>query len=168
MTKKNQDEKKYLPEESGDSKGGKTGAVEFHYRDILSTDERDDNLPEAEAKHLLTVQIARHYELVNEQRLKRKERDAIKNGRVNTSSYDALGLRRGGGGGGDISPYKKHPISDNAQFSGATDRKVTGVPCENNAETNEQNKNDLLNELQLRHRLTHQPKFNPRPRGPMG
>lgn len=174
MTKKTDDEKKHLPEEEGESgQGGKSGAVEFRYRDILSGDARDDALPDSDIHHLLIVHEDIHKERVDNQKNKRKERDDIKNGRVNAKNYDALGLRIGsgaGGGGGGVSPYKSHPLSNHAQFSGATDRKVTGVPSDSLSETNDKNKNDLLNELDLRnrHTLKQAPKFNPRPRGPYG
>ncbi len=114
-----------------------------------------------------------HKERVNNQKEKRKERDDIKNGRVKANNYDALGLRIGGGAGGgsgSTSPYKNHPLSNHAQFSGATDRKVTGVPSDSLSETNDKNKNE--NELNLTHQLTNRlkqaPKFHPKPRGPYG
>ncbi len=176
MIKKIDEDKKDFPEEEGkDGKsgtGGKSGAIEFQYRDILSGDARDDQLPDSDIRHLLTVHEDIHLDRVNNQKHKRKERDDIKNGRVKAHQNDSLGLRIGGGagGGGSASPYKSHPLSNHVQFSGATDRKVTGVPSDNLSETNDKNKNDLLNELDLRnrHKLKQAPTFNPRPRGPYG
>jgi len=162
------DEKKRLAEEEGESGegeggiSGQTGEIKFHYRDILSTDPRDDVLPEAEIRRLLIVHEAIHKERVDKQKATRKERDDIKNGRVNAKNYDGLGLRKGGGG--DISPYKKHPVSNYAQFSGATDRKITGVPSDSLAETNDDIKQDLLDKLELRFQHKNVPKFNPKPR----
>ncbi|MCD6039674.1 MAG: hypothetical protein K0S27_1074 [Gammaproteobacteria bacterium] len=154
-------------EESG--QGGKTGAVEFQYRDILSAGPRDDQLPAEEMDDLLKKHEKIHKEYVDTQKETRKERDAIKQGRTPAAhSYDGLGLGRGGAGGGGASPYKSHPISQHAQFSGATDRKVTGVPSDNLAQTNEEEKQELEDKLQLRlrHRNEHKnvPKFNPTPR----
>jgi hypothetical protein len=180
MIEDDDEKKKYLPKEEeeggrGDdeggrgSQGGQTGAVEFRYRDILSTDARDDVLPESEARHLLAVFEDDHKERVDRQKRTRKERDDIKNGRVQANNYDALGLRiGGGGGGGGTSPYKTHPLSNHAQFSGATDRKVTGVPSDSLAETNDDAKDKLINDYDLTYQHTHKlqnaPKFNPKPR----
>jgi hypothetical protein len=181
MIKKIDEEKKHLPEEEGEGgesgesgQGGKSGAIEFRYRDILSGDTRDDALPDSDIHHLLVVHEGIHLKRVNNQKIERKNREAIKNGLVKAQNYDSLGLRIGGGagagGGGGTSPYKSHPLSNHAQFSGATDRKVTGVPSDNLSETNDKDKNDLSNELDLRHRLTNapSPKSAPRPRGPYG
>src|SRR5690242_8149079 len=120
MTTKDEDEKKHLAElaeeegESGEGEGGisgQTGEIKFRYRDILSTEPRDDVLPEAEIRRLLLVHEDIHKERVDKQKATRKERDDIKNGRVrvNANSYDGLGLRKGGGG--NVSSYKKHPVS---------------------------------------------------------
>lgn len=173
MTTKDEDEKKRLAElaeeegESGEGEGGisgQTGEIKFRYRDILSTEPRDDVLPEAEIRRLLLVHEDIHKERVDKQKATRKERDDIKNGRVNANSYDGLGLRKGGGGGGGNSPYKQHPVSNHAQFSGATDRKITGVPSDSLAETNDDIKQDLLDKLDLRFQHKNVPKFNPTPR----
>lgn len=176
MIKKIDEENPHLPDEEGDQgesgQGGISGAVEFRYRDILSEDARDDLLPDSEIHHLLIVHEDIHKQRVDNQKNTRKERDDIKNGRIKSQNYDALGLRvgRGAGGGSGGSAYKTHPLSEHAQFSGATDRKVTGVPSDNLSVTNEKDKNDLLNELdlRLRNRLQAAPKFNPKPRGPYG
>jgi hypothetical protein len=179
MIKKIDEDEPYLPDEEGgegesggSSQGGKSGVIEFRYRDILSG-EIQDALPDTEINHLLVVHEGIHKERVDKQKIERKERDKIKKGLVSAQNYDSLGLRIGGsgsGGGSGSSPYKSHPLSDHAQFSGATDRKVTGVPSDSLSETNDKNKNDLLNELDLRNRLTLQaaPKFHPKPRGPYG
>jgi hypothetical protein len=155
---------KKIKEENDDaSTGGQTGAIQF--RDfLLPSDAPDDVLPETEIRRLLKVHEGKHKSDVDNQKRKRKERDDIKNGRVQAQQYDALGLRRGSGGGGGASPYKTHPLSNHAQFDGATDRKVTGVPSLNESEVNEADKNDLLNELNLTLQHKHVPKFNPKPR----
>lgn len=172
MAIKDEDAKKRLAElaekgQLGEDEGGisgRTGEIKFHYRDILSTEPRDDVLTETETHRLLLVHEDIHKERVDKQKATRKERDDIKNGRVNTKNHDGLGLRKGGGEGGGGSPYKKHPVSNHAQFSGATDRKVTGVPSDNLAETNDDIKQDLLDKLELRLQHKNAPKFNPRPR----
>ena len=174
INKDDEEEKKRLLEddETGESgETGQTGAIEFRYRDILSTDARDDILPESEIRRLLSVLEQVHKGRVDNQKIERKRRDDLKQGRVQAQSYDALGLRIGGGaGGGGTSPYKTHPLSEHAQFSGATDRKVTGVPSDSLSETNDDMQNKLREELDLRHRhqLQAAPKFNPKPRGPYG
>lgn len=130
---------------------GTSGEIEFRYRDILSSDLRDDILPDSEIRRLLSVHEDLHKRMVDDQKNERKHRDDIKNGRVETKEYDSLGLRvgQGGGGGGGGYEFKSHPISNHAQFSGATDRKVTGVPSDSNSKTNEGDKNKLVNDLTL-------------------
>lgn len=171
MAIKDEEEKKRLAElaeeegAAGEGEGGisgQTGEIKFRYRDILSTEPRDDVLPEAEIRRLLLMHEDIHKERVDKQKATRKERDDIKNGRVNAKNYDGLGLRKGDGGDG--SPYKKHPVSNHAQFSGATDRKITGVPSDSLSETNDDIKQDLLDKLELRFQHKNVPKFNPRPR----
>lgn len=155
--------KKIEEENDDESAGGQAGAIEFY--DFLSpTDILDDALPETEIRRLLKVHEGKHKSDVDNQKRKRKERDDIKNGRVQAQHYDALGLRIGGGGGSGASPYKTHPLSNHAQFDGATDRKVTGVPSLNESDVNEADKNELLNELNLTFQHKHVPKFNPTPR----
>ena len=72
------------------------------------------------------------------------------------------GYRQGlGGGSGNTSRFKKHPISDKAQFSGI-DKQVVGVPSLNEADTNAEMKEQLDNRLENKYRNV--PRFNPRPR----
>jgi len=146
-------------EEGGEGgKGGKSGEIHFRYQDAMSLPQRDDLLPPEEIRRLLIVQKELHKSHVDKQKSTRKERTAIKEGRV---QYDhRAGLRAGYGSG---SQFKKHWISNKAQFSGI-DRQVVGVPTENRAETNEANRNELENRLQLRHAHRNVPKFNPKPR----
>jgi hypothetical protein len=65
-----------------------------------------------------------------------------------------------GGGGGALSKYKKHPVSD--KMRGMADPQVIGVPGLNDAATNADLKDRLENKLQNRYQNV--PKFNPRPR----
>jgi hypothetical protein len=173
MTVNDEDKKWYLnaadeDEEIGGEgkggKGGKSGEIEFRYHDIFSSEPRDDALPQVEIDRLLRTHIDLHKDRVDKQKATRKERDDIKKGKKHQTGYDALGLRAGGGGGS--LGYKTHPLSNHAQFSGAVDKKVTGVPCDSLAETNDDQKQQLLAELDLRHQHKHVPKHSntPKPR----
>jgi hypothetical protein len=157
-----QDEEGSQGGESGDTgQGGVTGAVHFRYQDSLST-RRDDALPPTEIRRLLAIHQDLHKEFVNKQKLTRKERKALKEGRK------TLDGRRGyGHGAGRVSIYKQHPITSKAQFSGM-DPQVIGLPNENLQNTNDDKRNELENRLE--HRLENRnelratPKFNPVPR----
>lgn len=159
MSKDSEDDNKEGGASSGE--GGKSsGEVYFRYKDILSAGGRDDTLPANEIKRLLIVHQDLHKERVEKQKLTLKERKALKEGRSVTSTYTEAKMGRGGGSG-QASPYKKHPITDKAQFSGI-DRQVISLPTENQAETNLDAKEKLEN--QNRNVLRHSPKFNPKPR----
>lgn len=154
-----------LDEEKSGSSGSSTGEIHFRYKDAMSVEPRDDVLPPSEIKRLLTVHKEIHKERVNKQKLARKERKALKEGRVARVAVNGVRAGRGGGGGGRYSPYKQHPITQKAQFSGM-DKQVIGLPSENQAQTNEELRDALENRLQNRNELRHQntPKFNPKPR----
>ncbi|MCC2666979.1 MAG: hypothetical protein K0S63_895 [Gammaproteobacteria bacterium] len=151
-------------EEDKGGKGGKTGDVEFH---LFIPASRDDTLSPNEMARLLHMHEELHKVQVDTQKATRKEREKIKNNPKSTAGYDSLGLHNGGGGGTQ-SVYKTHPLSNHAQFSGATDKKVTGVPSDNLAQTNENEKQELIEKLDLRFQHQHQykntPKFSPKPR----
>ena len=138
--------------------GGAAGEVQFRYRDAYSLGPRDDQLPAAEVKRLLVVHNESHKAWVVKQKQTRAERKAFKEGKKNHQA--GLGL---GGGSGAASPYKKHPISDKAQFSGR-DRQVISLPTEYVAETNPEFVDRLENRLENRYQLQNAPKFNPKPR----
>ena len=144
--------------ESGEG-GGSSGDIQFRYKDILSDGPRDDALPAGEIKRLLIVHQDLHKERVDKQKLTRKERKAMKEGRVSLSSnyHNQHGMRQHGLSGGRASSYKSHPITEKAQFSGI-DRQVNFLPTENQSETNLEIKDKLEN----RYRLQHAPKFNPK------
>jgi len=161
-----QDEESTQGGESGDTgQGGVTGAVHFRYQDSLAT-RRDDALPPTEIRRLLTIHQDLHKEFVNKQKLTRKERKALKEGPRTLDSRQGYGSRYGHGAG-RVSPYKQHPITSKAQFSGM-DRQVIGLPNENLQNTNDDKRNELENRLE--HRLENRnelraaPKFNPVPR----
>jgi hypothetical protein len=143
--------------------GGKTGAIEFRLQDGSAGLRRDDLLAPNELKRLLQVHDELHKGRVNKQKITREERAAQKDGRYVTSMESKYRQGLGGGGGGTASRFKKHPISNMAQFSGI-DKQVVGVPTLNEAETNSDLKNDLENRLENKYRNT--PRFNPRPRPP--
>jgi hypothetical protein len=156
---------KIIEDETGESGsgsfGGQTGEVEFRFHDATQVANRDDLLPPEEIKRLLIVHKETHKARVDKQKITREQRNALKQG-VYVAPTVAQQLGRGGSGG-SVSPYKKHPISDKAQFSGI-DKQVIGIPSLNEADTNPEQKDKLENRLQ--NRLQNAPKFNPRPRFP--
>lgn len=134
-------------ETEGDSgKGGKGGAIEF--RDFLAPERlRDDLLPADEKKRLLIVHRETHEIRVKKQKEQSEIRKALKEGRIPPQAYQQ-GLRQGD------RPYKVHPISLKAQFSGI-DRQVIALPTEHIAETNQEKKE----ELQYQYNLHYQPEM---------
>jgi len=159
--RKNMQGKHEDDEETGSGTiGGGTGEIEFRYHDAMGVPTRDDLLPPAEIKRLLTVHNDVHKERVQKQKVEREQRAAVKEGRyvAPTAAQTQKGLR-----GSGSSQYKKHPISDKAQFSGI-DKQVVGIANLNEANTNDEMKEALENQLEnrLQHRAA--PSFNPRPR----
>jgi hypothetical protein len=153
-------------EESGTGTGGQTGEIQFRYQDAMALPKRDDMLPADEIRRLLLVHQEIHKDHVDKQKSDREQRAAVKEGRyVAPTVEQQLGMGRGGSGGN--SHYKKHPISDRAQFSGI-DKQVIGIPSMNESKTNDALQNELQNRLENKNRLTNAPKFNPRPRPPGG
>ena len=124
--------------ESG--QGGRGGRIE--YTDFLGTGES--------VKQALSVHESGHEGRVKLQKELISERKTLKEGKNQ-------GLRLTGSG--THSQFKSHPISQTAQFSGSTDKRVTGVPCDLDAQTNDTERN----KLQLGQKLQHAPAFNPRP-----
>lgn len=144
---------------SGASGGGQTGKIAFTFHDAMQVPSRDDLLPANEIRRLEFVHKDTHKEWVTKQKHTRIERTARKEGHP-TQRLPAQYQVGYGGGGGGVSKYKKHPISD--KFRGMADPQVNGVPDLNDAQTNSELKDKLEN--QLRNRLQNTPKFNPRPR----
>jgi hypothetical protein len=139
--------------------GGQTGEIAFRFHDAMQVSNRDDLLPPEEIRRLLIVHKETHKGRVDKQKVNREQRNALKEG-VYVAPTVAQQLGRGGSGS---SAFKKHPISDMAQFSGI-DKQVIGIPSNNEADTNPEQKDKLENRLQ--NRLQNTPKFNPRPRPP--
>lgn len=134
--------------------GGKSGQIEF--RDFLATHDqtRDDQLPFEEKKRLLAVHKDTHEMRVKKQKELRDQRQAVKEGKISLQTYRQ---ERGGQEKGN------HPILANkAQFSGI-DRKVTALPNENIAETNEDKRNELEYQYRLRYAPENAPRFHPKP-----
>ncbi len=167
MPMKDDDEsKKNLEDEEGgqgsegeSGQGGVAGEIRFRYKDAMSIAPRDDALPLSEINRLLAIHKDLHKAYIDKQKQTRKERKLFKEGRSSlTSRYD-VGIGYGGKGG--RSPYKKHPISDKAQFSGV-DKQISPLPNVNEADINEARRNELENRYELRHKNT--PRFNPKMR----
>lgn len=138
-------------------KGGKSGEVNFRFKTEIY---RDEQLPPGEIKRLLEIHKESHKAYVEKQKETRKERAFLKEGRKDL--VDQHRARFGmGGGGGSSSRYKKHPISNKAQFSGI-DKQVSALPTENEANTNSELRNELENRYNYKHQPTRQ--FNPKPR----
>jgi hypothetical protein len=137
------------------TQGGKSGEVGFRIKIETS---RDDMLAPSEIRRLLKTHQEIHKSYIDKQKLLRKERSALKEGRKDlVAQYRA---QHGLGGAGGSSPYKKHPISNKAQFSGI-DKQVTSLPAENEAETNSELRAELENKYN--HRLQPKRAFNPKP-----
>jgi hypothetical protein len=135
--------------------GGKSGEIGFRIQTEIF---RDDLLHPAEIRRLLQVHSETHKAYVNKQKQLRKERIALKENRKSATAQYRAGF---GGSGGQVSRYKKHPISAKAQFSGI-DKQVTALPTENEADTNAKLRDELENRYNYRFQPTRQ--FNPKPR----
>lgn len=144
-------------EQDDDGSSGQSGSIEF--RDFIGGGGslRDDMLPFDEQKRLLAVHNNTHEGRVKKQKELRDQRKDLKDGKTPLANY------REGLKAGMRSQYPAHPaLSDKAQFSGA-DRQVNSLPTENNAETNDADRNELQAQYNLRHRPEVAPKFNPKP-----
>lgn len=128
---------------TGTGTGGQSGSIHFRYHDIYSSHSRDDLLPMTEIQRLLAVEGERHKALVVNQKHERQQRKKLKN--LPQNYHAGIGYRAGG----QQSPYKAHPITQRAQFSGM-DKQVTTLPSENAANTNSDVKEALENRLEQR------------------
>lgn len=148
----NEDEKGGETGGSSTGSGGKTGEIVFRFRDAMSLPPRDDMLPPSEIRRLLIVHKDLHKERVTKQKNTRQDRAAIKEGRT-------IGYRHGQGQGYNQTNYKKHPISNKAQFSGI-DKQTQVLPTQFEAETN----NEMRDKLENRFTHRNMPRFHPKPR----
>jgi len=147
-------------EDSGEGRGGQSGKIVFKFKDAASLPPRDDVLPENEIKRLLIVHRALHKDYVDKQKLTRKERAALKEGKKNLETINRQAL---GQGGSSQSKFKKHPLSNRVQFSGM-DKQTIGIPSEYDAETNPEMRDKLEQRLENRLQNRHVPTFHPTPR----
>lgn len=148
-------------QDEDDDKGGSASGIEFHYRDASSTAQRDDMFSPEELKRLLAVHKDVHKARVDKQKVTRKERKEMKEGPVNLTERKAYTAGMGYGGEA-FSKYKTHPVA--AKFSGIRDQKISAIPSENIAETNQEQKQELENKNENKLRLNYQPGFNPKPK----
>jgi len=148
-------------EGSGQSGSGSSGSkIKIHLRG--GDTQRDDQLSPSELRRLLIVLAEAHKARVDKQRRLRAERREKKDpGELNAKRNFTLGQ---GGGSGSRSPYKQHPLSKTAQFSGI-DKQTSPIPSDAEQNTNDDKKNELENRLEnkLQNRLTlqNQKKFIP-------
>lgn len=161
MTSK-QVKNKQLNKQDEDDTGssGQGGRVEFTDFITGRNQLREDQLPPNELRRLLAAHDQAHKGRVEKQKVLRDQRNDLKNGKVTLDNY------RQGLASGMSSQYPAHPIlSSKAQFSGV-DRQNNPVPTENQAQTNDENRNELENQYRLRHAPEIGKKFNPRPQFP--
>jgi len=152
-------------EEEGTGSDGKAEEVGFRYKDAYSLDPRDDQLSPQEMKRLLAVHKDVHKSRVDKQKILRQDRKSQKEGPTSiVERTEYKGDYSGPGGGGTSSNYKTHPIA--AKFSGIHDPKVTVMPSENIAETNDELRNELDNKLEnkLENKNEYRQKYTPKPR----
>lgn len=143
-------------EEGEGGRGGKSGDIGGPRISIEIS--RDDLLAPSEIRRLLKNHGELHKGFVDKQKILRQDRAALKEGRKTLNQMRRAGL---GMGGGNVSRFKKHPISDRAQFSGMMDSQVTLDPLKNDADTNAEARNE--NELKFNLRFQPQRTFNPKP-----
>lgn len=143
----------YDPDEEDDSgDSGKGGQIEF--RDFLSTGDSFEKLPPEELRRLLAVHADEHESRVKKQKELDDFRNDLRDGKIPMEDY-----RQGMGAGN--SEYAAHPVLS-AKFSGA-DPQVISLPSENQANTNEGDRNELQQEYKLRYAPQFTPTFNPKP-----
>ena len=138
--------------ESGQSGqgGGQSGGIAFHDFIGVGQHTRDDLLSPEEKKRLLSTHDFTHEGRVKQQKDRRDQYKALKEGKTSLKDY-----RQGLMGAGMNAQYRVNPaLADKAQFAGV-DRQVNALPNENAAETN----NEKREELQLQYNLRHHPEY---------
>ena len=159
---------KKFTENEDDDQGSSGQAGQIGFVDFLSSadKERDDLLSPEEKRHLQAIHQELNKQQIKQQKELRAERQAAKENK--TTRQFSYG--QGGGGGDEVSPYKTNPVLDCAQFSGATDKKVSPSPSVNEANTNPEQRAEaeLQHQLQNQPQYKPQPSFNPQPRKPGG
>lgn len=140
------------------SEGGKIGFVDFLNPHSAA---RDDLLSEKDRKHLLGVHKDVHKSKVELQKDKLTQIKNLKNGKMTLGAYRASM----GGGGYGPSAFKNNPALKN--YGRGIDPKVIGTPNEVDAQTNNDKREELLNDLRMRLGYqakpmhTYTPKFKP-------
>lgn len=150
-------------DEGGGESGGTVGEVVFRLPNLLSQ-QRDDLLPPGEIKRKFAVVSDLQKRLTEKQKERIKALKEKREGKTLSEMYENA-AKSGYGGGYDKSPYADHPyLKDLAQFSGA-ESKVTPLVNQNDADTNEENKNKLENEYQnkLENQYKNQLQYQSRP-----
>jgi hypothetical protein len=125
---------------------GSGGKVEF--RTFIGNERgRDDLLPPDERKRLLAVHDTLNKESVKKQKARFDEYQRLKDGKTSLQEFRHAASQE--------YPFKPHTIlSKEAQFGGSSDRQVSNLPNENNADTNKDKK-----ELRYENRLENRPKY---------
>lgn len=145
-------------EDEGGESGGQGGKIDFV--DFLDSgaEKRDDLLTGDEKRHLLITHKEVHETKVKHQKEKIELNKQLKDGKI-SRVQQSHGMGAPAAPGGDWK-FKSNPAL--ANFGKGVDIKVTALPNEVVADTNQEQKNELQNQL----RYANQPKFNPKPHGP--
>ncbi len=146
---------------SGSSTGSQGGTIGFV--DFLNPHSagRDDLLSEKDRKHLIDVHKDVHKLKVELQKDKITQIKNLKNGKITLGAY-----RANMGGGHGSSAFKNNPALKN--FGRGIDPKVIGVPNEMAADTNQDKREELLNDLRMRLGFSPAPSFAPKYKPPGG
>lgn len=147
-------------DESGS--GGQGGKIDFVDFTDSKDHKRDDELSPQDLKRLLATHKDAHEIKVKHQKEKIEHNKNLKDGKI------TLAAHRASFGNSAAAPagFKPNPkLADKVQFSGI-DKQVTGLITENNADTNPEQRDALLNELKYQLGYQPTPKFNPKPQGP--
>jgi hypothetical protein len=145
--------------ESGE--GGISGAIQFH--DFTSTAEniRDDLLSFEQIRRLISNHKETNEFRVKGQKEKRDQYKKLKEGKIQLQAF----RERERAAGRYPSQYVHPVLANKSQFSGI-DKQVNMLPNESVADTNNEKREELRNELRHRLGLSAAPKFNPKPQGP--
>lgn len=145
-------------DDEGES-GGSQGSSGIEFKDFAGSNQfiREDLLSPEERKRLLIVHGQTNEASVKNQKARRDEYKALKEGKKSLEDF-----RRGKGAGMD--GYKTHFLSKLAQFSGM-DAKVNPVTNEHMSETNNDKKEELVYQYQLQNRpqYANAPRVAPKP-----
>lgn len=144
--------------------GGKTDKIGVRIA-TMAGDTRDEPRTPAERRHLAIVHQSTHADRIR-RTLERQKALAAAREAGPRSLNQLLDQNRsytaGGGSGAEVSPYKPHPISQTAYFSGTEE---SPIPSQNQQDLNENDRKELTdrleNKLQNRLSLQQAPKYSP-------